>query len=96
MVGFDWDEANKLKNWIRHRVKAKECEELFFNEPLYIFEDKEHSQTEDRYIALGQTNKARRLHLVFTIRKDKIRVISARDQNKKERKYYKQTKKTIK
>ena len=48
--------------------------------------DTKHSATEPRYFALGQTDEARRLLVVFTIRELFIRVISARDMNKNERK----------
>ena len=30
IVGFDWDKANILKNWEKHRVSHIECEEIFF------------------------------------------------------------------
>jgi len=86
--GFDWDEANVYKNWQRHKVSFLECEEILFNEPLVIAPDHVHSQTEDRYYVLGKTDSGRLLFLVFTIRDDKIRVISARDMNKKERREY--------
>jgi uncharacterized DUF497 family protein len=86
--GFDWDEANREKNWLRHNVTWWECEEVFFNQPLYVFPDKVHSTSEERYYALGKTNTSRLLLIVFTRRGNKIRVISARDMHKKERKVY--------
>ncbi len=88
VTGFDWDEANVGKNWEKHQVSPFECEEVFFNEPLVVEPDTAHSKSEDRYYALGRTNDHRYLFVVFTIRKDKIRVISARDMSKKERGYY--------
>jgi hypothetical protein len=87
--GFDWDEGNVEKNWEKHNVAYLECEEVFFNEPLIVQQDKAHSLTEERYYALGKTNAGRLLFVVFAMRGDKIRVISARDMNKKERRYYK-------
>lgn len=90
--GFDWNKANIDKNWIKHRVRVKECEEVFFNEPLIVFEDEKHSGKEKRYGVFGQTNNQRELTIIFTIRKNKIRVISARDQSQKERKSYDQKK----
>ncbi len=87
-TGFDWDEGNAEKNWVSHRVSPSECEQIFFNLPMIVSEDVKHSQSESRYYALGQTNTGRGLFLVFTIRRDLIRVISARDMNKKERKAY--------
>lgn len=86
--GFEWDEANVAKNWEQHQVTHIECEEIFFNEPLVVKTDEAHSQVENRYIALGKTDMNRLLFIVFTIRSDKIRVISARDMSRKERKYY--------
>ena len=86
--GFDWDEFNINKNWERHLVHYTECEEIFFNEPLLVAFDEGHSQEEERYYALGQTNTNRKLFIVFTLRENKIRIISARDMNKKERKIY--------
>ena len=90
LVGFDWDEGNKQKNCERHGVDYTECEEVFFNKPLLISEDTKHSFQEKRYYVLGRSDRGRALFLVFTIRNNKIRVISARDQSKKERQIYEQ------
>ena len=91
-TGFQWDEGNTEKNWEKHRVSRFECEQLFFNEPFLVFKDEEHSQNESRYYALGQTNRNRELFIVFTNRDDQIRVISARDMSRRERRYYKNVK----
>jgi uncharacterized protein len=90
LTGFDWDESNREKNWEKHRVLASECEEVFFNLPLLLQSDDAHSQKEPRYFVLGHTIAGRRLFIAFTVREDKIRVISARDMSKKERKIYEQ------
>ena len=87
-MGFDWDAGNILKNREAHRVSASECEQVFFNRPLVAAPDTKHSQVEDRYYALGQTDAGRALFVVFTVRGSLIRVISARDMNRKERKEY--------
>ena len=86
--GFDWDKGNINKNWLKHQVKAGEIEEVFFNEPLLIAQDENHSEIEMRFAALGISNDSRRLFAVFTIRNNKIRIISVRDMSKKERKIY--------
>lgn len=88
--GFEWDTGNEIKNWLKHQVIQAECEEVFFNEPLIVSEDIKHSQKEIRYFALGRTNSDRELFLVFAVRKKLIRVISARDMSRKERKIYEQ------
>jgi len=87
-TGFQWDKDNAEKNWLKHGVSPSECEQIFFNLPLVVSGDIEHSQAEDRYYALGKTDMERRLFLVFTIRENHIRIISARDMNKKERQVY--------
>lgn len=86
--GFEWDEGNRDKNRLKHNVSNKECEEAFSNEPLIILEDQKHSQAEQRYAAYGATGDGRKLHIVFTVRKTKCRVISARDMHRKERRFY--------
>lgn len=88
LLEFDWDKANKYKNLEKHKVEFKECEEVFFNKPLKTYYDIKHSQTEDRFVALGITNKKRKLHIVFTVRENKIRIISARSMSRKERNLY--------
>lgn len=93
-TSFDWDKANQNKNWHTHKVAWWECEEIFFNQPLYIYHDQPHSQKEERYYALGQTGKGRLLFAVFTRRGTKIRIISARDMHKKERLLYHEKVKT--
>lgn len=86
--GFEWDEGNREKNLLKHRVTTKECEEVFFHTLSDAREDTGHSQGEYRFTILGKTSEGRRLYIVFTIRNSKIRVISARDQSKKERRLY--------
>lgn len=87
-ISFEWDKGNIDKNWIRHRVTNKETEEVFENNPKLILKDEKHSDQEDRYLVLGITDDKRRLAIIFTIRKDKIRVISARVMHSKERRLY--------
>ena len=89
-AGFQWDTGNLEKNWISHQVTKSECEQIFFNQPLIIGDDEKHSQIEQRYFTLGQTDNARLLFIVSTIRENLIRVISARDMNKKEKEVYQQ------
>lgn len=86
--GFQWDDGNLDKNWYLHQVTNGECEELFFNLPLIFASDTGHSQLEQRYYALGRTDRERWLFIAFTIRDDLIRVISARDMNQKEIRIY--------
>jgi uncharacterized protein len=88
VTGFEWDNHNAQKNRDKHAVEPGECEELFFNTPLVVSPDVGHSVAEPRYHALGATDSGRRLLVVCTVREKRLRVISARDQSRKERQVY--------
>ncbi len=90
-IGFDWDTGNQDKNSEKHSVTKWECEQVFFNKPLLLSEDKKHSYNEKRMFVLGKTDKSRKLFIAFTIRNQLIRVISARDMSKKEKNVYEKT-----
>lgn len=85
---FDWNNGNKAKNWIKHNVSIDECETGFFDKDLLSKFDEKHSSKEKRYQILCKTRNERYLFIVFTIRRSKIRVISARDMNKSEIRIY--------
>ncbi len=87
-TGFEWDEGNSRKNWIKYQVTPSECEQTYFNQPLIVKNDIKHSKYEARFYALGKTDENRKLFIAFTVRKDQIRVISARDMSRKEREVY--------
>jgi uncharacterized DUF497 family protein len=83
-TGFDWDDGNLDKNWQAHGVAFWEAEDVFFNEPLLVRTDTQHSASEARYLALGQTNGGRLLFVSFTVRGPLLRVISVRDMTRRE------------
>ena len=88
IIQFVWDKGNEEKSKKSHSVEWCEGEEVFFNFPLYLSPDIKHSEHEERSFAFGHSHANRLLTIVFTIRQKKIRVISARDMNKRERKMY--------
>lgn len=90
VIGFDWDAGNSFKSVDKHSVPQTEAEQVFADDRSLIVEDVKHSQNEVRYQALGRTLDGRLLHVTFTLRENgkKIRVISARDMNRKERGLY--------
>ena len=91
--GFDWDDGNAPKVTRLHAVEPGECEQACFSEPFVVLADPKHSQREERWRALGTTLRGRKLYLVLTIRREvSIRVIAARDMNRKERYLYDQAK----
>lgn len=88
---FQWDKGNIEKNK-KHKVEDKEAEEAFLDDGKVILKDKLHSTgLEERFIILGKTKRNRLLYIVFTQRDDKLRIISARDINKKEVYLYEET-----
>ena len=92
IAGFDWDDGNIRKSADKHDVSQAEAESIFFNDPLIVIGDAKHSETEQRFNALGKTAQNRLLHITFTLRQNgtMVRVISARDMHRKERKAYEQ------
>ena len=84
---FVWDDGNFGKNE-KHQVTDREAEEVFFDNQKVTSKDLLHSQNEVRFILIGKTKTGRLLYTVFTVGKDKIRIISARDINKKEVQLY--------
>jgi uncharacterized DUF497 family protein len=86
--GFQWDRGNSNKNLIKHNVHNWECEQVFFNRPVLVLEDLAHSVVERRWAAFGRTDSGRLLVVIFTKRENLLRVISSRDMNSKEKKFY--------
>jgi len=84
-AGFQWDDGNADKNWELHQVSLGEAEQTFFNRPIVVAPDKKHSEKELRFAALGKTDAHRLLTIIFTIRGNLVRVISARDMSRRER-----------
>lgn len=85
---FEWDHGNLDKSFAKHGVTPKESEEIFLDENVRVATDIKHAQKESRYIAFGNTFTGKTLFVVFTMRSNKIRVISARPASRKERKIY--------
>lgn len=88
LVDFDWDAGNLFKSWHKHGVTHLEAEQVFFNQPFIVNSDEKHSLNEPRWYGLGKTDTKRLLMVVFTVRGNKIRVISSRDMSRLERKIY--------
>jgi uncharacterized protein len=87
--GFDWDKGNLEKNLKKHKVTSQEAEELFASDPFLIRRDDYHSnETEERLQALGKTKAGRKLFIAFTLRNNKVRVISVRDMTPQEEQAY--------
>ncbi len=82
-------EAEVARLQEKHRVTVGECEQIFSDPRKQLFNNVSHSsKAEERFILIGSTDQGRILYVAFTIRNKRIRVISARDLNRKERYLY--------
>lgn len=86
---FDWDESKAERNLSKHGVSFEEAKTVF-DDPLYVdFYDPDHSEDEERYLIVGQSNRGRLLMVSYTERGDDlIRIISARQVTRTERETY--------
>ena len=88
LAGFEWDKWNIDKSYQKHGISLNEAEEPFLDKELLMQEDIKHSQKEERFILIGKSFKKIILCIAFTIRENKVRIISARKANIKERRRY--------
>jgi len=84
---FEWDPAKAAMNRRKHGVSFEEAETVFAIAPRIAFDDF-HSVAEDRFIALGPSNRSRVLYVSHIYRGGRIRIIMARAATKRERKHY--------
>ncbi len=88
MLLFQWDPDKAKKNIKLHGVSFDESCTAFKDTLSLTIYDPLHSEDEDRFILIGNSNKNRLLVVIHIERGDTIRIISARKANKNERKYY--------
>ena len=85
---FDWDENKAASNLLKHGVSFDEAKTVF-DDRLYVdFYDPAHSDDEDRYLIVGESNQRRLLIVSYTERGNLIRLISAREVTRTEREVY--------
>jgi uncharacterized DUF497 family protein len=82
---FDWDAGN-VSHIARHNVTPEEVENVFKNDPVDL--NYEHVAGEHRWTILGHTDSRRVLTIVFTLRREAFRAITAHDVSKKSRAEY--------
>ncbi len=88
---FEWDNNKAAKNLLKHGVSFPEAQSVF-DDPLYIdFYDPDHSDREERYVIVGESNQGRLLIISYTERVNSIRIISAREVTKSERQMYEES-----
>ncbi len=85
---FEWDENKAESNWLKHNITFEEAVTVFADPYLLFTEDSQHSEQEERQWAMGEGENGLMLVIVFTMRGEQIRIISARKATKTERKRY--------
>ena len=89
-INFEWDEnKNRINKW-KHNVSFEEAKTVFYDEEALVIDDPDHSEQEERFIILGQSNKANLLVVCHCYRVSDtiIRIISARKATKTETRQY--------
>ena len=90
---FSWDAQKAISNYAKHGVSFEEAATVFSDPDGLDWEDTEHSESERRSKRLGISLAGRVLLVVYTLRRfrhgqENIRIISARQASRKERKAY--------
>lgn len=90
MIKFDWDENKNTINKKKHGLSFEEAKEVFFDDNAVLFDDPDHSVGEERFLIIGMI-KSQKICIVSHCYKDNddiIRIISAREATKNEKKSY--------
>lgn len=86
---FEWDDEKNRRNIIKHKISFETAVNVFKDKNRVELFDILHSEIEDRYICIGIINGvAYLITVVYTERRDVIRIISARKATKRERQLY--------
>ncbi|CCI20543.1 conserved hypothetical protein [Microcystis aeruginosa PCC 9807] len=85
---FEWNKNKAVNNLSKHGVSFEEAKTIF-DDPLYVdFYDPDHSEGEERYLIVGESDRGRLLIVSYTERGDAVRLISAREVTRTEREAY--------
>lgn len=85
---FEWDVEKADHNLRKHGVSFDEAKSVFLDPLSITRSDPEHSTVEDRFETIGMSNAGHIIVVVHTERDERIRIISARAANPKERRDY--------
>jgi len=87
-VRFTWDPRKARRNLAKHGVSFDDAKTVFDDDFFLVFADPDHSTEEAPFIIMGQSKQGRLLVVAYTERSDTIRIISAREATRQERKSY--------
>jgi uncharacterized DUF497 family protein len=90
-IVFEWYPPKAQSNLKKHKVSFQEASTIFGDGNILELPDREHSAEELRSIGIGRSDKGRLLFVNFTVRRDRVRIISARQAESWERREYENT-----
>ena len=90
-LSFEWDGRKAAANRAKHKVTLEEASTVFGDPLGRITDDPRHSEGEERFVLLGQSEKRRLLVVMFTERGETIHLISARKATRRERREYEES-----
>jgi uncharacterized DUF497 family protein len=85
---FEWDPRKAAGNLVKHRVSFEEAATVFGDPLGRIVADPRHSAAEDRWVLLGVSKRSRLLAVMYTERAETVRIISAREATRPEKRHY--------
>ena len=87
-VTVEWDPRKARQNLKKHKVSFEEAATVFYDTLSFTIDDPLHSESEERFVIIGESTRRRVLVVVHTDRGERIRIISARLAAAHERKIY--------
>ena len=88
---FEADPVKAARNFKKHKVSFEEAASIFGDSMAYTFADPDHSVGEARWLTFGMSRMGRVLAVIYTERRGKVRLISARVATKHERNIYEES-----
>lgn len=85
---FEWDRRKAARNLAKHGLSFDEASTVFADRLSLTIPDPDHSEDEERWIIIGQSNRGRLLVVVHTEDDNTVRIISTREAEKRERVKY--------
>ena len=89
---FEWRGPKAATNRSKHKVTFEEASTVFGDPLGRIVDDPRHSEGEERFVLLGESDRRRLLVVMFTERDEVIHLISARKATRRERREYEESK----
>ncbi len=87
-MSFLWDILKARSNYQKHKVSFEEAQSVFLDTLAVTFDDFVHSEQERREIIIGHSSQGRLLFVCFSEYREIVRLISAREATRQERKNY--------